>query len=77
MPEIRDRLNCVRSDNQDWRRKLHEIDTQMRHYENARRQHPGNDNENILHAILPTYWEVFHTHNTYEKQQGHLPCCFS
>ena len=73
MPEIRDRLNCVRKDDQGWRRKLRKIDTQMSQYENAKRQHPGGDNENSLHGILPTYWEVFHTHNAYEKKQEHLP----
>lgn len=73
MPEIRDRLNCVREDDQGWRRKLRKINTQMGEYERSRRRNPGGNNENILHEILPTYWEVFHTHNAYEKRQGHLP----
>ena len=74
MPEIRDRLNCVHEDIRGWRQKLRKIDNQMRQYEKATRQYPGRDNENesILHNILPIYWEVFHTHNAYETQQEHL-----
>ena len=73
MPKIRDRLNCVRQDDTNWRRKLRKIDTQMGYYESERRQNPGGNHETILEAILPEYWEVFHTHNTYEKNEGHLP----
>lgn len=73
MLKIRDRLNCISADDQGWRRKLRDIETQMGKYESARKQNPGSNYETILHKILPTYWEVFHTHNAYEKKQEYLP----
>lgn len=44
----------------------------MSQYENQRRQNPGGNHEQILHNILPKYWEVFHTHNISRRESGDL-----
>ena len=73
MPEMRDRLNHVCQDNDNWRQKLRNIDTKMDGYEKVKREDPGGGHERILHEILPTYWEVFHTHNIYQRKKNQLP----
>ena len=73
MPEMRYRLNHVCQDDPNWRRKLGNIDTKMGRYEGVKRENPGGDHEGILREILPTYWEIFHTHNIYQRKKNQLP----
>ena len=73
MQEIRKRLNCVLHDDAGWRKKLLKINRQMFAYESGRRQNPGANHEDLLHEILPTYWEIVRTHNIYQRKKNQLP----
>lgn len=59
--------------NGDWRSKLRSIRTAVENYDNL----AGADRQagEIQHVrpILPTYWDVFHTHNIARRRQGLLP----
>ena len=74
MREIEERLNCVLNDERHWRKQLLDIKNKMSEYESRRRQNPGGNHESILKGILPTYWEVFHTHNIYRRCNRSLLC---
>lgn len=71
MLSTKDKLNKIKEEPEQWSRKLNEIETGMESFEIAKSKNLNA--EQCLNAILPTYWEIFHTHNTYEKQYGPLP----
>ena len=71
MPTTIEKLNCMEPD-QEWSQKLSEIKTGMDNFEIAKKKNLENSEQHI-NGILPTYWEVFHTHNAYEKEKEHLP----
>ena len=73
MLEIQKRLSCVCHNDNYWRTRDIDINATMRSYENRRQRTPGGNHQNILHEILPTYWEVFHTHNIYQRKKNQLP----
>ncbi|MDE0426615.1 MAG: hypothetical protein OXN25_17335 [Candidatus Poribacteria bacterium] len=73
MQEIHKRLNCVREDNRHWRTQLLKITQEMSKYEDLKRNRPGGNHETVLHRILPTYREVFNTHNIYQRKKNQLP----
>ena len=77
MPEnIREILGSVKKDR--WVKKLSKIKIGMDEYEreDARSSSATNDEiiKQYLNPILPTYWEVFHTHNISRRMTGALPC---
>ena len=55
-----------------WDDYLDKIQEGMKSYQNAMGE--GVDPENYLTPILSTYWEVFHTHNIYRRNNGTLLC---
>ena len=63
--EIRDKLNKVKEDN--WLQKLREIKKGREKHEKDR------STDQHLNPILPTYWEVFHTHNISRRWENLLP----
>ena len=73
--EIRDKLNKVKEDN--WLRKLREIRKGIEAYKNKclvkSSLLPKQIVEKYLNPILPTYWEVFHTHNISRRINNLLP----
>ena len=79
MPEdiLIKKLRCVKEDG-NWRRKSNEIKTRMDQYEKKHSDTSaaqiGVIVEECLNPILPTYWEVFHTHNIYQRRKSFLPC---
>lgn len=76
LTQIQERLNKVKKDN--WLRKLREIGRGVKAYEEARLGGSSLSPEQIvekhLNPILPEYWEVFHTHNIYQRRYDELPC---
>ena len=66
-----EKLNCMEN-SEEWGDRLDEIKEGMDDFENVKRRNLKNP-EQYLNEILPTYWEVFHTHNAYEKRQKLLP----
>ena len=54
-----------------WDDCLDEIQHGMENYQAAPGR--GEDPESYLTPILPAYWNAFHAHNIYQRQQGKLP----
>ena len=74
MPEtLEEILESVRPDS--WGEKLEDIKDHIEKYDEARVAKVFDADEIIeyLNEILPTYWEVFHTHNTALREKGQLP----
>lgn len=72
MLSTKDKLIKIKNEPAQWSQKLNAIKTNMNKFEDAKRKHLPNPEQN-LNTILSTYWDVFHTHNAYEKQYGPLP----
>ena len=67
-------LNKVRENN--WAGKLSDIEEYIKNFDDKRKNPSGNSEENLigyLNEILPTYWDVFHTHNTHRRKTRELP----
>ena len=70
-----EKLKNIESDtdwNEKWSDKLDRIKENMQQVEIAKKKNIQ-EAERLLNDILETYWNVFHTHNTYEKTNGSLP----
>ena len=66
-------LHSTRQDS--WGQKLKNIKKTIEEYDKARTgQSRSSSNEIVksLNNILPTYWDVFHTHNTARRRNGEL-----
>ena len=69
-------LNSVRPDG--WTQKLNKIKEHIKKYDEFRTgssYHSSDEILKYLNEILPTYWDVFHTHNTYRRKHEKLPKC--
>lgn len=73
--KLRNRLNTIKEDG--WLGKLTKIKAGVEAYEKKRFSRSSLSMDQIvkqhLNPILPAYWEVFHTHNIYLRQQAILP----
>lgn len=62
----------------EWDDMLTEINGEIEEYDKKRFGSASEEIEDItekhLNPILPKYWEVFHTHNIYRRQNGDLRC---
>ena len=66
-------LHSIRRDN--WGQKLKNIKNAIEKYDEARTGQSSYSSDEIikcLNDILPTYWDVFHTHNTARRRNGEL-----
>ena len=71
--ELIKRLNEVQPNS--WGEKLKEIKKYIEKYDEERRGPSNYSKADIiayLNKILPTYWDVFHTHNTARRRDGEL-----
>ena len=66
-------LNSVRQD--CWAKKLKDIKKNIERYDELKTEQSSSTNKDIeayLNKILPTYWNVFHTHNTARRKHVEL-----
>ena len=66
-------LHKIRRDS--WGQKLKDIKDAIKKYDEVQTGRSGDSNDEIvehLNNILPTYWDVFHTHNTSRRRNGEL-----
>lgn len=71
--DIRVILNSVRQDS--WAKKLRDIRERIDKYDDSKTRKSSDEKEKIekhLYEILPTYRDVFHTHNTARRKHGEL-----
>ena len=59
----------------NWQQKLKNIKAAIAEYDKFRTGQSSHNRDKIIESlndILPTYWEVFHTHNTARRRNGEL-----